>query len=326
MVHSSFCSRSANRQLKANAVLYGRSSHQPQFCRPTSVPRIAPLQPLEFRNLRRLLTLLAAALGLTSAAMADTSLRKSQEPIANFEFASQLGAGVYSVDGRAVQIYRLPFHWELRPPTQDRAGLDITMPVTLGFYGYRVQDVVTEGLPKSVDTYSFLPGLEVSRLVGSQWRLATFGEAGIATVHGGSSHSLIYSTGLRARYDFRIGEFRTRYATELLYAGSQVPEQVKDTMTRLSNGVDALHHTRMSMRGEIVDVGPYVLNEWYLKRPTAPVASTGPSMAAVQWEVGVTIGTVNTSYLWKVPIPRIGIGYRFGSELSIVRLVFGSAF
>jgi hypothetical protein len=260
------------------------------------------------------------------AATAAESLRQTQEPIANFAFASQLGAGVYAVDGRAVQIYRLPFHWELRPPTQERVGLDITLPLTLGFSGYQVQDVVTEGLPKSIDTYSFLPGLEVSRMYGTQWRLAAFGEVGMATVHTSSSTSLIYSTGVRARYDFRVGEFHTRYATELLYAGSQVPDQVKDTMTRLSNGIDALRHTKMSMRGETVDYGPYILNQWYLKRPTAPVSSTAPPMAAVQWELGVTIGTVNTSYLWKVPIPRIGIGYRFGSDLSIIRLVFGSAF
>jgi hypothetical protein len=271
--------------------------------------------------------LLAAALAGMSAAMAAEA-RQSQQPIANFAFASQLGAGVYSVDGRAVQIYRLPFHWELRPPTQDRVGLDLTLPMTLGFFGYQVQNVVTEGLPKSVDTYSILPGIEVSRLVGSQWRVATFGEVGMATVHGGSNRSVVYATGLRARYDFRIGEFYTRYATELLYAGSQVPEQVKDTMTRLSNGIDALHHTTMSMRGETVDFGPYLLNEWYLKRPTepAPAPSPGPRMSAVQWEVGVTIGTVYTSYLWKIPIPRIGVGYRFGSDLSVIRLVFGSAF
>ncbi len=270
--------------------------------------------------------MVALSLGATPAATAAESLRQSQEPIANFAFASQLGAGVYSVDGRAVQIYRLPFHWELRPPTEERVGLDITLPVTLGFYGYHVEDVVTEGLPESVDTYSFLPGLEVSRMYGKQWRLATFGEVGIATVHTSSSTSLIYSTGVRARYDFRIGEFHTRYATELLYAASQVPEQVKDSMTRLSNGIDALRHTRMSMRGETVDFGPYLLNQWYLKRPTAPVSSSAPPMATVQWELGVTIGTVNPSYLWKVPIPRIGVGYRFGSDLSIVRLVFGAAF
>ncbi len=271
-------------------------------------------------------------LGATPAAIAAASLRQAQEPIANFAFASQLGAGVYSVDGRAVQIYRLPFHWELRPPSEDSVGLDITLPLTLGFYGYRVEHVVTEGLPKSVDTYSFLPGLEISRMAGSQWRLAAFGEVGLATVHTSSRRSLIYSTGLRARYDFRIGEFHTRYATELLYAGSQVPDQVKDSMTRLSNGIDALRHAKMSLRGETVDFGPYVLSQWYLKRPTSPVSpaapapAPAPAMAAVQWEVGLTIGTVNTSYIWKVPIPRIGVGYRFGSDLSIFRLVFGAAF
>ena len=272
-----------------------------------------------------LLALLGAVPKVSSAAVAEP-LSQSQEPIANFAFASQLGAGVYSVNGRSVQIYRLPFEWELRPPSEDRVGLDVTLPVTLGFYGYQVQDVVTEGLPKSVDTYSFLPGLEVSRLFGPQWRLATFAEVGVAAVHGESGRNLIYAAGLRARYEFRVGEFHARYGAELLYAGSQVPDQVKDSMSRLSNGIDVLHRTPMSMRGETVDFGPYLLSEWYFKRPTPPASSPGPPMAAAQWEVGFTIGTVRTSYLWKIPIPRIGLGYRFGSDLSIVRLVFGSAF
>jgi hypothetical protein len=82
----------------------------------------------------------------------------------------------------------------------------------------------------------------------------------------------------------------------------------------------------MSMLGETVDFGPYLLNQWYLKKPTAPVSTSAPVMASLQWELGVTIGTVNTAYLWKIPIPRIGVGYRFGSDLSIIRLVFGAGF
>jgi hypothetical protein len=278
------------------------------------------------RRVIGLLTLLGAAPYVTSAAPTAQPLSQSQQPIANFAFASQLGAGVYAVNGRSVQIYRLPFYWELRPPTEKVVGLDITLPVTLGFYGYQVQDVVTEGLPNSVDTYSFLPGLEVSRLFGPRWRLAAFGDVGIAAVHGASARNLIYDAGLRARYEFRLGQFHARYGSELLYAASQVPDEVKDSMTRWSNGIDLLRRTAMSMRGETVDVGPYLLNEWYLKRPTPPPTSPGPPMAEVQWEVGFTIGTVQTSYVWKIPIPRIGLGYRFGSDLSIVRLVFGSAF
>ena len=264
--------------------------------------------------------------GAGFAASDATPLQQSQQPVANFAFASQLGAGVYSVDGRSVQIYRLPFEWELRPPTEERVGLDISVPVTLGFYGYRVQDVVEQGLPGQVDTYSLLPGIELSKLFGPQWRLAAFGQIGVATVPSDSSTNLIYASGLRARYQFQLGEFHTRYASELLYAGSRVVHRTDDTMLRLTNGLDALRHTRMSLRGETVDWGPYGLNEWYIKRPAAPVGAPGPTMSAVQWELGVTLGTVHTAYLWKVPVPRIGLGYRFGRDLSVVRLVFGSAF
>ena len=280
-------------------------------------------------NPRRHLVICAAmitAAGASAAALAAEPLQQSQQPIANFAFASQLGAGVYSVDGRSVQIYRLPFHWEFRPPSEDEYGFDFTLPVTVGFYGYRVEDVVHEGLPKSVDTYSLLPGLEVSRLIGPQWRVAGFAEIGAATVYGGTNTSLVYDTGVRARYLFRLGEFHSRYASELLYAASQVSKQDKDTMARLTNGLDVLHNTAMSIRGEVVDFSPYLMNEWYMKRPTPPATSPGPPMTVLQWEIGVTIGTVNTAYLWKVPIPRIGIGYRFGSDLSVVRLVFGAAF
>ncbi len=251
---------------------------------------------------------------------------QTQTPIADFAFASQLGAGVYTVEGRAVQIYRLPFEWDLRPPTQERVGLAITLPVTLGFYSYRVQDVVTGDLPKSVDTYSFLPGLEVSRLVGAQWRVATFAEVGVATVHADTRKSLIYDGGVRARYEFRLGQAHVRYGTELLYAASQLSGEAKDTMTRLTNGLDGRFHTPMVLRGEGVDYGPYALSELYLKRPTAPDSSAGPQLTTAQWEVGVTVGTVNTAYIYRIPVPRLGIGYRFGAHLSAFRLVFGAAF
>jgi hypothetical protein len=289
-----------------------------------------PRQLMHRRSLAWLSFAVAAASACPSTFAAVSTLQ-TQQPVANFAFASQLGAGVYSVDGRAVQIYRLPFEWELRPPTQERVGLDLTLPVTLGFYSYRVQDVVTEGLPKTVDTYSFLPGLEVSRLFGPRWRLAAFAELGVATAYADTNKSLIYDGGARARYDFQLGEAHLRYGAEILYAVSQVRHETKDTMVRLTNGLDARFRTSMSLRGETVDYGPYALSEWYPKRPTVPASSSGQPIAAAQWELGVTVGTVNTAYLCmasicKVPLPRIGLGYRFGEGLSIFRLVFGSAF
>ncbi len=153
----------------------------------------------------------------------------------------------------------------------------------------------------------------------------------MATVYADTNKSLIYDGGVRARYEFQLGASHLRYGAELLYAASQVSHESKDTMVRLTNGLDARFRTSMSLRGEIVDYGPYALSELYPKRPTAPVSSTGPPIAAAQWELGVTVGTVNTAYLCmatfcKIPLPRVGLGYRFGEGLSVFRLVFGAAF
>jgi hypothetical protein len=273
-----------------------------------------------------LIGIVAAALGSGRAVVGASLLRQSQQPIANYSFASQLGAGVYGIDGRTVQIYRLPFDWTLRPPTEERVGWDLSLPVTLGFFGYRVQDIVEEGPPRHVDTYSFMPGLEVSRLFGPQWRVGAFAELGVASVPTDSSANLIYALGGRARRMFPLGSYNVRYACELLFAGSQVDKHADDTMVRVTNGLDALRRTHMSVRGEVVDFGPYALSEWFPKRPNAPVGGAGPPMSALQWEVGMTIGTDGTAYLWGIPLPRIGLGYRFGQDLSAVRLVFGAAF
>ena len=122
-----------------------------------------------------------------------------------------------------------------------------------------------------------MPGVEASKLFGPQWRLAAFAELGVANVPTDSSANLIYAAGGRARYEFLLGDYHMRYACELLYAGSQVDQHADDTMVRVTNGIDALRRTRMSMRGEVVDYGPYAMNEWFPKRPNAPVGLAGPA-------------------------------------------------
>ena len=44
------------------------------------------------------------------------------------------------------------------------------------------------------------------------------------------------------------------------------------------------------------------------------------------FELGVTFGATEPLRLWRIPLPRIGLGYRFGDSLSVYRLVFGTPF
>ena len=45
----------------------------------------------------------------------------------------------------------------------------------------------------------------------------------------------------------------------------------------------------------------------------------------VLWEIGMTFGIEPHKWLG-IPIPKVGVSYRFGDNLSAWRLVFGGAF
>jgi hypothetical protein len=46
----------------------------------------------------------------------------------------------------------------------------------------------------------------------------------------------------------------------------------------------------------------------------------------MQYEFGITFGWREPRRLWNIPLPRVGIGYRFGSSLDVVRIVFGAPY
>ena len=69
----------------------------------------------------RLLPLaVVALLALPARAQTAVPLSAGEKSVANFAFATQLGSGIYTIDGRTIQIYRLPLSYTIRPDTDDR--------------------------------------------------------------------------------------------------------------------------------------------------------------------------------------------------------------
>ena len=54
-----------------------------------------------------------------------------------------------------------------------------------------------------------------------------------------------------------------------------------------------------------------------------PLPSDGAN-TLVQYEAGVTFGSRGPMKLWKIPLPRVGVGYVFGHDLAALRIVFGA--
>lgn len=278
---------------------------------------------------RHFLTGLAAtALALSPPACPAqaAALTREEQTIANFSFASQLGSGIYSVNGRTVQIYRLPFSWEISKPGEDQTGVSLLMPITLGFYDFKFQDVLETQLPQSIDTLSVEPGVQVSRVFFKDWLFNAFVQGGVGKERSSTADSLIYAAGMGADRNFEGAPFHLHFSTHLLYAAAVFKDRPDDSMLRLSNGIEARSRLHADIRGVALDYGLYALNEWYLRRPAPPLPAIGAPIAPFQWEFGATIGSEKPVYIWKIPIPRFGLGYRFGEGLSVFRIVFGAPF
>lgn len=261
-----------------------------------------------------------------ATAGAATPLTRNEQAVINFGFATQLGSGIYSMSGRTLQVYRLPFGYTFPGDAQSRSTVRLTLPVTIGFIDFKPGDVVETGLPEGLDAVSFVPGIAVDVLARDDWQLEPFVEAGVARDQSGEMDQRVYSLGLRSRYDIDRGAVGWQVYNEAVHV---VVEQVAaggtDDFTRLRLGTTARRPFQLDGEGRRPDFLAYGLIEGFTDTPKGP-ADGGNGDLPVQVELGMTFGATETLRLWGMPLPRIGIGYRFGEGLSVVRIVFGSPY
>jgi len=283
-----------------------------------------------YRLERRAPLLLGFALWFAIDCDAATPLRAAEQAESNFAFAHRLGSGVYEISGRTVQIYRLPIEWHWRKPEENRPGVTFTLPLTFGFFGFKFQDVIETGLPEDISTISFVPGVRWEFLHGEHWRLRPFFEAGIARDRAKDLSSTVYSLGGESQWRGAIGDFMGRYYGEMVYSRAHLKDLPNDDYVLVVNGFEATHPLAMRIRDHQVDIAPYGALRWYANAPSVPVLSSGPAasreIARLQGEVGFTVGTVQPWKIGRVTLPRLGLGYRHGENVSVFRLIIGDPF
>jgi hypothetical protein len=273
------------------------------------------------------LPLLALAMIAAGNAFAVTPLSQGEETVINFGFATQLGSGIYDVSGRTLQVYRLPFGYTIPSAGESRFTTRLTLPLTLGFLDFKPRDVVDNGLPERIDSLSFVPGIAVTVAVRDDWALEPFAEAGFARDRSSELDQRVYALGLRSRYAVVAGATDWELYNELVHV---VVEQGKpggtDDFTRFRAGLTARGALDASFAGRQPDVLGYGFIELFTDPPAGPADGGRGGRAPLQYEVGITLGTTETIRLWRIPLPRVGFGYRFGEDLSVYRIVFGSPY
>lgn len=258
-------------------------------------------------------------------AAADTSL--------SFAFAAQAGSGIYSIEGRVVQIYRIPVDFTVRPLEDDSVwGAVLGVPVTLGFYDYTTADLLEGDFPSHVGTASLLPGVEFPVRALDRWTLYPHADAGAAKDFSGDNLVWIYDTGVRSIVSFPAGSWNARAGQELLWAGAaQTGNALTDWYAEAMAGFEFRHDLPWSSGRSQWDLGAFVTYSRYIQADSAAVATTYAAPAATpgvdeQTEIGFSFGNRPKLAWKKVSMPKLGLSYRFGDGIHGVRLVIGEIF
>jgi hypothetical protein len=275
---------------------------------------------------RRLALLALLFSGGVSAQTAETRQDQAVGSTVNYVFATDLGSGVYDLDGRTLQVYQLTYRKSLREATDDQLGVRFEVPVTFGFFDFTPIDVLSEGIPTRVDSFSVVPGFALDHVMENDWHFMPYARAGFS-VASSSVDGWLYGAGLRLQRRREYGAWSALVRSELAVAGVnyRADDIANDEFMRARQGFDFTRGLGWKAFGREAELGLYAIGDFVLDPPTVPLAGSR-RREPVQAEFGFTFATRARIKIWRFDAPRLGFGYRFAGDLSGWRFVIGEPF
>jgi hypothetical protein len=245
----------------------------------------------------------------------------------NFAFAAYTGAGIYTSDTGTVYLFRIPVNQTIVRPEERLMGVRLRLRMTFGFYDFDPEDLIDLVLPESVGTVSMLGGVEFPIRIYQNWTLGPFVDFGPAWDSDSDKLSWVLGTGARSRAHFPWKERRFVLWNELVVASNFADADVeRDDFGKFMAELEFRQPIGWTIRDRQTALGFFVKGEWLfneleIQRPTGE-----PVGIAARYEVGVKFSTAERERIWRVPLPRVGLGYRFGQGVTSVRLIFSSRY
>lgn len=261
-------------------------------------------------------------LGAPGAARADAPVQGLP-----YAFAHRLGSGIYTVNGRTVQNYRFDISYTVLSPTEDRRwGLRLTLPLTIGFYAFEWKDVLDKGLPEHIQTVSVVPGVQFPIRMRERWTLTPYGEAGIAREADEGQATYVYTGGIASLVIVPQILGHWRFGVDAFYAGARPREGERGDYGQLAIGLDRRWPLTLRIGRNNLEFGLFGVQYWYWLDPDIALTTTATGGVGVQWEFGMTLGTLEAWKVLRVRVPRVGFSYRFGDGPGAWRFILGQPF
>jgi hypothetical protein len=281
------------------------------------LPQPAPMFPASLRAAAGLLL----AVCLPSIAMAQAVRAQSTEQLIDWYYAAVFGTGVYRSEDRDVAVLQLPFAYQVRRLERDGWGLALQMPVTLGFYDFRFDEILEDGPPESISTMSVLPGVEADFMALRNWRLRPFVQAGYGWELDGGESSPIYSVGVKSRLTFALGRGEFTLGNTLNYA-SYRRDGAWFPLTLFITGLNFAWPTNGTLAGRPVDFGIHLMHYAYLQSMTYPLLEDVDNQMREEAEIAFSLSTRKPLSILGFELDMVGLAFRVGPDVEGIRLFF----
>lgn len=248
------------------------------------------------------------------AAAAASAVPAGDQAFASYAFAAEFGTGIYEFNGRSLQIYRIPLALQ-------REGWRLTLPVTVGLVDFSSTDVIDLKLPHGIGSVSLVPGIERDVPLTPDWTLTHFLRAGFTRTSGRAANAVVAATGLRSL----VLRPRYQFYSELTYAVADLRGPPPgDAFLRVRNAIQGDLPAPLPSGERRLHIAPYLMVDLYAQPPTSPVS--GRDAQRRQTELGLSFTLDPRPTRLGIPLPAVGLSYRFAGDLSGWRLAIGAPF
>jgi hypothetical protein len=223
---------------------------------------------------------------------------------------------------QSLQVYRIPVGFTVRSLEEQGWGMRLLLPVSFGAHDLKASTGAGD-LVERIETVTVVPGAELLFAAGENWMLKPYVELGLTGSSAESDPRVLYSVGLRARGERDIGTARLTAGFAARYSSSRSSRIRLDDYTSVEAGADLLWPAGFTVGTRQARFGGYAIARYF---PDLDLPASYDLRLDHVYEVGVSFSADPGLALWKLKIPWIGLGYRFGDLFNGVRISFSFPF
>jgi hypothetical protein len=224
----------------------------------------------------------------------------------------------------SVNDVRIPIGYTLIQPEERGWGLRLRLIVYAGIYDLNFNNAID--LDLRFQSLAATPGVEFLVPVGKGWTLKPFTEIGYARNFDEDLNFGVWSVGMRTLTEWETNNLEVRLGTKVQYLSTFRSDFIlSEDFFELQLGLDVGVPLNFDIAGNTAYLSPYGIRRQYIN---ALIARPEGDPIDIQYdnELGIAFGTRPRIKLWFVTLPRVGIGYRWGPNVSGWRLSFGFPF